>query len=320
VIGAYLRWPTLARGLVSFGLLLAILSWLEPGNVLQRVQNFSLPWLAAALAASVLQFWLAAERWRCTARHLGVPLARRRALADYYLAGFGNQVLPGGVLGDAARAWRHSRSTGQTGPAVRAVVLERASGQAAVVLTLIAILLLTETGAALRASLPTPTPSPAWLALLAALIALGSFATSRIPGGFDALRRLGSDARRALLARDAWPAQLLLSFGVLITCCAVFACAGRMIGAEVSLPMLLLIAPAALVAMLVPVSVAGWGVREVAAAGIWTALGWPPAEGVAVSIAYGALCLVASLPGAVVAATEATRLPAPAGAEQPSIR
>lgn len=318
MIGARPRWSTLGRALVSFGLLVAIASWFEPGAVLQHVRTFSFPWLAAALAASVVQFWLAAERWRRTARHLGVPLARRRALADYYLAGFGNQVLPGGVLGDAARAWRHSRSTGRTGPAVRAVVLERASGQFALVVTLIAILLLTETGAALRASLPGPPP--AWLGPGAVLVALALIVVGRIPGVLDALRRLGIDARRALLARDAWPAQLLLSLGVLMTCCAVFACAGRMIGAEISLPLLLLVAPAVLVAMLVPVSIAGWGVREIAAAAIWAALGWPPAEGVAVSIAYGVLGLIASLPGAAVALIEAVRIPAPAVDGQTSIR
>ena len=61
-----------------------------------------------------------------------------------------------------------------------------------------------------------------------------------------------------------------------------------------------MIAPIVLLAMLLPISVAGWGVRETAAAGVWVALGWPAVEGVAVSVAYGALCLITSLPGAVI--------------------
>jgi len=289
----------MARWLVSIVLLAAVLAWLDPAAVLDQVRGVSMPWVVAALAASVLQFVLAAERWQRTACCLGVPLARRRALADYYLAGFGNQVLPGGVLGDAARAWRHSRSTGQTGPAIRAVVLERASGQAAVVVALAAILLLTEPGAVLVSQMPAAPAT--WPALALGLVALAWVAAIRVPGATGMLRRLGSDARRALLARGAWPAQLALSLAVLVSCCLVFACAGRMIGAEMPFPVLLLVAPTVLVAMLLPVSIAGWGVREFAAAGIWSALGWPPAEGVAVSIAYGALCLVASLPGAAVA-------------------
>ena len=50
------------------------------------------------------------------------------AVREYYLAMFLNQVLPGGVLGDVTRAWRHARLE-DTGRAVRAVVFERASGQ-----------------------------------------------------------------------------------------------------------------------------------------------------------------------------------------------
>ena len=75
-----------------------------------------------------------------------------------------------------------------------------------------------------------------------------------------------------------------------------------MIGAEAPSATLALIAPVVLLAMLLPISVAGWGVRETAAAGVWVALGWPAAEGVAVSVAYGALCLLASLPGAAISA------------------
>jgi len=58
------------------------------------------------------------------------------AMREYYLAGFLNQVLPGGVVGDVNRAWRHARApVGEplSGKATRAIVhavmLERLSGQ-----------------------------------------------------------------------------------------------------------------------------------------------------------------------------------------------
>ncbi|MBA3907766.1 MAG: UPF0104 family protein, partial [Pseudonocardiales bacterium] len=62
------------------------------------------------------------------------------------------------------------------------------------------------------------------------------------------------------------------------------------------LPLLLL----ALMAMGLPISVGGWGPREgVAAVSFWMAgLGAP--LGVTVSVAYGVLTLIASLPGAFV--------------------
>lgn len=291
------------RALVSLGFLAALAAWLDPAAVARHVREVDPAWLAAALALGTLQFALSAERWRRTAARLDVPLGKRRALADYYVAGFANQVLPGGVVGDAGRAWRHSRTSGRPGPAVRAVILERASGQIVLLLALFATAAVTEPGARLLDGLDTPA-GPGWMiALLVVVLSaaglLVAWRDGRAPGW---LISLGRDAHRALLTRGAWPAQLMLSLAVLVTYCAMFACAGLMIGAQAPFATLAVIAPIVLLAMLLPISVAGWGVRETAAAGVWVALGWPAAEGVAVSVAYGALCLLASLPGAVISA------------------
>ena len=51
--------------------------------------------------------------------------------------------------------------------------------------------------------------------------------------------------------------------------------------------------------MLIPVTVAGWGLREGAAAVLWGAVGLAAADGVVVSVAYGLLVLIGSLPGAL---------------------
>lgn len=289
------------KAVISLAFLAALALWLEPAAIVRHVRQVDPVWLAAALALGTLQFALSAERWRRTANRLDVPLGRRRALADYYIAGFANQVLPGGVVGDAGRAWRHSVTSGRTGPAVRAVILERASGQGVLLLALLAALVITEPGARLLARMDTAA-GPGWmLATLGLAVSVaGAFVAwrrGRAPGWLTALVR---DAHRALLARGAWPAQLALSLAVLATYCAMFACAGRMIGADPSSATLAVLAPIVLLAMLLPISVAGWGVRETAAAGVWVALGWPAAEGVAVSVAYGALCLLASLPGAIM--------------------
>lgn len=292
------------RALVSLGLLAALALWLDPAAVVDRIRGVDPAWLAAALAIGTAQFVLSAERWRRTAVRLEVPLGRREALASYYVAAFANQVLPGGVVGDAGRAWRHSRVSGRTGPAVRAVVLERASGQLVLFFALLVVLVATPPGARLLGAMEVPgaagaLPAALVVGVIAALAAAAVFAwrTGYVPGW---LRTLVRDAHRALLARDAWPAQLALSLAVLATYCAMFACAGRMIGSDLPVTTLAALAPIVLLAMLLPISVGGWGVRETAAAGLWAALGWPAAEGVAISVAYGALSLLASSPGALI--------------------
>jgi hypothetical protein len=60
-----------------------------------------------------------------------------------------------------------------------------------------------------------------------------------------------------------------------------------------------------LLAMALPLSMAGWGLREGAAALLWAAAGLDVAQGVAISISYGLVVLLSTLPGAWVLARRA---------------
>ncbi|NNF12973.1 MAG: UPF0104 family protein, partial [Gemmatimonadetes bacterium] len=118
----------------------------------------------------------------------------------------------------------------------------------------------------------------------------------------DRLDHFFSDARTALLG-SALPVQATLSFAIVASYVVVFTLGARAVGIEASTAILVLTAPPILVAMLIPVSVAGWGLREGAAAALWGFVGLSAADGVAVSVAYGLLVLASSLPGAVFLVT-----------------
>mgnify|MGYP006201564295 CR=1 FL=1 len=141
--------PPLFRLAASLGLMAAVLFWLEPQTLAAAFVAPEPLWLAAALALSVPQVALSAWRWRLTAQRLGAPIRFGEALREYYVATFLNQVLPGGVMGDAARAWRHarlSRTEAMDGAPVglaawHAVLIERASGQLALLGVVLATLL-----------------------------------------------------------------------------------------------------------------------------------------------------------------------------------
>jgi uncharacterized membrane protein YbhN (UPF0104 family) len=63
----------------------------------------------------------------------------------------------------------------------------------------------------------------------------------------------------------------------------------------------------ALLAMMLPVNVAGWGSREGVAAWAFGAAGLTAAQGVATAVAYGVLAFAACLPGAAVLALRLMR-------------
>ena len=299
------RSPWLRRVVVSLALLGAVAMWVEPQAIVAEVQRFSAEWVVLALAISTLQIMLCAWRWQFTAGLIDVPLRFAYALREYYLALLVNQLLPGGVLGDAGRAHRHATQAQSRGRAWRAVIIERASGQVAVVmLTLTALLFSPLWHAALGGAVITAVGLSA-LAALAAIIVSGLLLRQRfspwlagLPSWCQALAR---DVRRGLLRRGVWPQQLLSSLAIVLSYGLVMVCAARAIGVELPSLQVLALTPVLLLAMLIPFSVAGWGLREGAAAGVWALVGLPPAQGVAVSLAYGVLVLLASLPGIWVA-------------------
>ena len=313
-LGAYIRpclqspclqSPWLRRVVISIALLGAVLLWVDPRAIMAEVQRFSAGWVVLALVISTLQIMLCAWRWQFTAGLIDVPLRFAYALREYYLALLVNQLLPGGVLGDAGRAHRHAAQTQSRGRAWRAVIIERASGQVAVVvLTLAALLLSPLWHAALGVSVLTAVGLGV-VAALAVLIVSGlllrqhiSHRLARLPHWCQALVR---DVKRGLWQRNVWPQQLLSSLVIVLSYGLVMVCAARAIGVELAALDVLALTPVLLLAMLIPFSVAGWGLREGAAAGVWALVGLPPAQGVAVSLAYGVLVLLASLPGIWVA-------------------
>ena len=289
--------PRLAFGLRAAGslLLLALVAWwLDLSEVAARLQGLDVRWVAAALGISVLQVAASAWRWRYTARRLGIDLPAAAAFREYYLATFLNQVLPGGVLGDVSRAWRHHRSRpgAEAGPVVRAVLLERGSGQVVMVAVAALSFLMLPLAALPDSGLWVASPGVR-AALLVGFAAVGAGLVGLLvrrrearEGGWSAAFR--ADLHEGLLAPEALAVQLPTSAFVVGSYLAMYLAAARAVGAQEPLGLLL------------PLTVAGWGAREGAAAAVWTSVGLSGAEGVAISVVYGLLVLVSSLPGAWV--------------------
>ena len=296
-------WRIALHAAFSLALLAAVLALVDTDALAQRLTALDPLWLGAALLVTVPQYMLSAARWRLTASRLGAHLTVKEALTEYYLAVLGNQVLPGGVLGDAVRALRHGRRMGAHGIAIRAVIYERAAGQCALLIVMLPGLLawpFVYGGAALAAEMAgVAVAIAAGLALGTALLTSGPFAGTRAG---RTLRRFVSEAGYALLAPEVRVRQMLYSFGVLATYLVCFYCAARGVGLVLSFGQVMTLVPAVLFSMSIPLTIAGWGIREATAAGIWGLAGLAATDGVAASVAYGAIVLLSALPGVAVAA------------------
>lgn len=251
------------------------------------------------MVISVLQVLVSAWRWRYTAGRLAITLPFVVAVREYYLATFLNQVLPGGVLGDVNRAWRHGLDSGARLGAVHAVMIERLSGQ----LVMISVALGLGTWLALHQGRIAGVVSDLGglaIAVAAVVIILLGLVARFWARGRGYIHALSRDLRKALLSWPAILVQVSSSAVVVVTYLGVFALlalgAGYWTG-PVEVLILMALCSLLLLAMAVPVSVAGWGVREGAAALLWPLVGLPPEQGVALSVGYGLAVLVSSLPG-----------------------
>ena len=275
------------------------LNGLDLGALSEAIAGADRRWLIAAAMLGPVQVLLASMRWWLIADAVGAPLKPRQAVEEYYLSTFLNQILPGGVAGDAVRVWRHGRVGEGYGPAVRAALLDRGAGQVA--LAAIA-------GAGLLAwpALHPGVPVPAWgiaavVAVLGASVALAVW--RRGPASVTAL---ASDLRSALLAPGLRWVHAGLSLALTGSFMLGFALVALALGLE-PLGVVFTAVPLVLVAMALPLSVGGWGIRELAVASLFGLLGQPVELGVALSGLYGVTVLAGSLPGALVLA-DARRL------------
>ena len=279
-MGRHLRWVRPLLGAAILGVLLWRLGAGPFVDALGRVDGWS---MVTATALSGLTTVCCAWRWSLVARALGVALPLRAAVAACYRSQFLNVTLPGGVLGDVHRGIRHGRGAGDVGRGVRSVVWERFAGQ--VVLVVVALVVLTVVPSPIR--LP-PQVLAAAGAVLALAVALVTVSRLRDAG---AARRIGAHTVAVVVVTSA--VAVLGNVGV-------FVVAARSAGSAAAPTRLLPLALLVLLAMGLPLNLAGWGPREGAAAWAFGAAGLGADQGVAVAVVYGVMVLVASLPGAAV--------------------
>lgn len=283
--------------------LLALLVWwrVDVRSIGARLAHLDARFVALFLALSVPFYVLCAWRWTFTAARVGAPLPFRRAWLEYYLSTLLNQLMPVGVAGDVIRAARHRQRLADAsegvswGPAASAVVIERFSGVLALGLFVIA------SGATWfaherRASLSLLGGGIASL-LGIALVAVVAW---RVAQRSARLAKLAATVRTALLDGAALRFQLAVSIGAVTMLLGMFFSAAHAAGIAMSLAAVVQVVPLVLAVTTFPWAFAGLGPREAVTAALFALMGLTATDGVAVSITFGLLSLVASAPGAVV--------------------
>jgi uncharacterized membrane protein YbhN (UPF0104 family) len=293
----------LLKAAVSILLLYLSLRSVHLETVKDRLGRLDPFWIAAALALLALQVVALAARWREIAAACAAPLGLGPMVQMSFIATFFNQVLPSTVGGDAARIWLLARRGGGWASATYSVIIDRVVG--VLVLALIVIACLPWT-----LELIQDTLARAVLILIGGgavvgaivFIAIGML-PRRLTDGFMPLRHLAQTARLAWrLCRSPRAAIVVASCSVLIhlmTVSIAWFCM-KAVAAPVGFAPILFLMPPVLLVATVPISIAGWGVRESSMVVAFAYAGLSQSDGLMLSILFGATSFVVGAAGGLV--------------------
>lgn len=296
---------------VTAGLIWFLASKVDFNEAAQQLKTVTLPALAGAFVLLCVQVTSVALRWHLIVHREQGTLPLGVALRLTFEGMFFNQALPSGVGGDAVRIYRVTRYGLRLGRAINSVLIDRIGGLAGLlILVLVSQPLLYQKVVETEARL-------GFAALLA--IGFGAIASvmvlSKLPQALrrfrivDGLVGLSRALRRILLTpASGLPVLLLAVFGHVCAVTALYIM-GRSMGLEILFTDMLVIVPAVLLIAMLPISIAGWGLREAAMINGLALIGASQSGALALSVLFGLLLIAVGLPGGILWLIDRKKLP-----------
>ena len=264
-------------------------------------------WWALGLVTGLLVQVVAGIRWADLARPLGFDFPRRFFVLRFFEGMFFNLCLPSSIGGDVVKAYRVGETTPRRLLAGCSVVADRLTG-----LSALAVL-----GGTALAARKYSLGLPATLAVAAALLAAAltvflvgvSFLDRLIavlpaphPARGFLAQLLPYQQQPSLIAKAvAW------SFIVQMGGAVAVALSGRALGVDQPLSLWFSVVPLVALAMVLPISIGGFGVRENAMSYLLAEQGVPGEQGVAIALLWGLSTVLTGMVGGALLLIDRSR-------------
>jgi len=281
--------------LVSVALLYFALRKANFSDLASRIDVASLGWIGLAIAVTFLQIFIGVLRWRIVSAECGAPLPTRQAMRYNLIGTFFNQTLPSSIGGDAVRLWLVARSGAGWRAATYSIFVDRAIGLIALAVIIVASLpwsyhLIGDAYG--RSAL-----------LLIDLAALAGGAGFLLVGvlpwpwlkrwwGTHHIHACAVIANRVIFSKRSGPSIAVLSLLVHVLAVVIAWCVVQSITAPVTFGQTFLLIPPVMLITMLPISIAGWGVREATMGLAFGYAGLMTYEGINISLLYGAVSFI----------------------------
>ncbi|WP_172838782.1 lysylphosphatidylglycerol synthase transmembrane domain-containing protein [Solemya velesiana gill symbiont] len=275
------------------------IDWEDVGNMLKGA-HYSLMLFALIL------FWsaqiISALRYKYIARVLGGSIDLPISLRAHFIGLWFNQVMPTSLGGDVVKMALLRKQLGWS-VSIRSAILDRLSG-------LLFLLLVTAIVLPLYANLFSSNIELVYALGVMALggmlvIVIGSWlahciisSTSLNPFFYNFIKIFSdvwSFKKGGYLWEQTWTSSIVHFNGII-----TYMLLGLAIGVDADFVTFLLVVPIIILIALIPVSFAGWGLREAGAVWLFGIVGISNESALAMSISFGLLLVVAGLPGLLI--------------------
>jgi uncharacterized membrane protein YbhN (UPF0104 family) len=289
--------------LISAALLYFALRKVNLADLAARINIASLGWIGLAIAVTFLQVFVGVLRWRKISAECGAPLATRQAMRFNLIGTFFNQTLPSSIGGDAVRLWLVARGGAGWRAATYSIFVDRAIGLIALAIIIVASLPWS------YSLINDPHGRSALLFVDFAALAggVGFLVLGRLRWpwlkrwwGTHHLHACSVIANRVIFSRQRGPTIAVLSVLVHVLAVVIAWCVVQSIAAPVLFGQIFQLVPPVMLITMLPISIAGWGVREATMGLAFGYAGLMPNEGVNVSLLYGAVSFIVGTFGGLV--------------------
>ena len=289
--------------LISAALLYLALRKVNLSELASRINIASLGWIGMAIAVTFLQIFVGVLRWREISAECVAPLATRQAMRFNLIGTFFNQTLPSSIGGDAVRLWLVARGGAGWRAATYSIFVDRAIGLIALAIIIVASLPWS------YSLISDPHGRSALLFVDFAALAggVGFLVLGRLRWpwlkrwwGTHHLHACSVIANRVIFSRERGPTIAVLSVLVHVLAVVIAWCVVQSIAAPVLFGQIFQLVPPVMLITMLPISIAGWGVREATMGLAFGYAGLMTNEGVNVSLLYGAVSFIVGAFGGLV--------------------
>jgi uncharacterized protein (TIRG00374 family) len=292
----------LALTLLAFWFALRGVDIAHVADILETQHHQGVVWTVVFLLAQVV---LGALRWHKILRAIAMAGERIfdwfETIKLYYISVFFNCCLPGTVGGDVVRVWLIKSDALSLHTSIASVVIDRL-----IALLALAVLVVVTLP---RLGIAAGFDAAFWLPVLVLAGLFGLWSTLRMKPFLQHAKHLRPvrwlihfiDCLQLMIDRPK-ASLVALVYAILshiCFCLCIYALA-RGLNVELTVIECITLVPLVMLAMTIPISIGGWGVREMSMVGMLGLAGVPKAAALMISLEYGIVNILTCLPAAAL--------------------